>query len=141
MSGNIKSQAYGLNMPDNNNERNEVVVLTRLQRMILDLSHEHRQKLLAQAEVLLADVPEDKQRKSPRKPYSTYVNFLLDGESHWGLSRDISKGGMFIETYEIFVINQEIKIYLPNPDNTKIIEVPAQIARTTADGIGVVFNM
>ncbi len=126
-------------MPNNDNDQIEADVLARLQKVILELPHDHRKILLKQAEDLLADEPEDIQRSSNRKEYSTYVNFFLNNESHWGLTRDISKSGMFIETYESFSINQEIKIFLPNPDNTKIIEVPAIIARATPDGIGVVF--
>ncbi|MEE8540158.1 MAG: PilZ domain-containing protein [Desulfobacterales bacterium] len=128
-------------MPNNDNDQIAADVLARLQKVILELSHDHRKSLLQQAEDLLADEPEDIQRSSNRKEYSTYVNFFLNDDSHWGLSRDISKSGMFIETYELFSINQEIKIFLPNPDNTKIIEVPAKIARATPDGIGVVFMM
>ncbi len=126
-------------MPNNDNDQIAADVLARLQKVILELSHDHRKILLKLAEDLLADEPEDIQRSSNRKEYSTYVNFFLNDDSHWGLSRDISKSGMFIETYESFSINQEIKIFLPNPDNTKIIEVPAKIARATPDGIGVVF--
>ena len=126
-------------MPNNDNDQIAADVLARLQKMILELSHDHRKILLKQVEDLLADEPEDIQRSSNRKEYSTYVNFFLNDDSHWGLSRDISKSGMFIETYEPFSTNQEIKIFLPNPDNTKIIEVPAKISRATPDGIGVVF--
>ena len=126
-------------MPNNDNDQIAADVLARLQKMILELSHDHRKILLKQVEDLLADEPEDIQRSSNRKEYSTYVNFFLNDDSHWGLSRDISKSGMFIETYEPFSTNQEIKIFLPNPDNTKIIEVPAKITRATPDGIGVVF--
>jgi len=126
-------------MPNNGNDQIAAEVLARLQKMILELSHDHLKILLKQAEDLLVDEPEDIQRSNNRKEYSTYVNFFLNDDSHWGLSRDISKSGMFIETYEPFPVNQEIKIFLPNPDNTKIIEVPAKITRTTPDGIGVVF--
>ena len=126
-------------MPNNDNDKVASDVLARLQKVILELSHDHRKILLKQVEDLLADEPEDIQRSSNRKEYSTYVNFFLNDDSHWGLSRDISKSGMFIETYEPFSTNQEIKIFLPNPDNTKIIEVPAKITRATPDGIGVVF--
>ncbi len=126
-------------MPNNDNDQIAADVLAKLQKVILELSHDHRKRLLQQAQDLLADEPEDIQRASTRKQYSTYVNFFLNDDSHWGLSRDISKSGMFIEIYESFSINREIKIFLPNPDNTKIIEVPAKITRATPDGIGVVF--
>jgi len=126
-------------MPNNDNDQITDDVLARLQKVILELSPDHQKMLLKQAEDLLADDPEDIQRATSRKQYSTYVNFFINGDSHWGLSRDISKNGMFIEAYEPFSINQEIKIFLPNPDNTKIVEVPAKITRATPDGIGVVF--
>ena len=128
-------------MPNNDDDKIAADVLARLQKLILELSHDLRKRLLQQAQDLLAAEPPEIQRTSARKQYSTYVNFFLKDDSHWGLSRDISKSGMFIETYEPFSVNRKIKIFLPNPDNTKIIEVPAKIARATPDGIGVVFMM
>ena len=115
-------------------------VLSKLLKIILDLSYEDREALLKAAENIQSVESDDTQRVSGRKAYSNYVNFFSGDKSYWGLSIDISNGGMFIETSESHELSEVITLNFPNTDQTKIVEIQAKIVRITPKGIGVEFT-
>jgi Tfp pilus assembly protein PilZ len=53
--------------------------------------------------------------------------------------KNISLGGTFVETMEIFSIGQEISLSIPFTNNNKYVKVKGQVVRIEKEGIGVKF--
>lgn len=126
-------------MNEFNGRSGEASVLERLIKEILRLSDHQRSILLQQLERETADRSKQGQRRCSREIYSTYVKFVCGNNLCWGHSRDISDNGMFIETDQKLSIGDALTLNLPNAQHDRIIETRAKVARTTLDGIGVVF--
>jgi uncharacterized protein (TIGR02266 family) len=54
---------------------------------------------------------------------------------------DISSGGVFIKTREAFSIGEEIVLSLSLSDDENAFRVPAEVVRTSEEGIGVRFKI
>ncbi len=65
--------------------------------------------------------------------YTSKENF---GEEY---IRNISLGGTFVETMEIFPIGQEINLSIPFSDQSKYVKVKGKVVRIEEEGIGVKF--
>jgi hypothetical protein len=76
-------------------------------------------------------------RKHPRKPFVKSIYFGTQNDYFKGLIKNISRGGVFIETSDSFSVGQVIKIVIPGNDLDKFIAIKAEIVRLAADGIGV----
>lgn len=55
--------------------------------------------------------------------------------------QDISPGGVFIKTREPFSIGEEIVLSLSLSDDVNGFRIPAEVVRTSAEGIGVKFKI
>lgn len=76
-------------------------------------------------------------RKHPRKPFNKSIYFGSQNDYFKGLIKNISRGGVFIETSDSFSIGQVIKIVIPGNDFDRFIAIKAEIVRLDPDGIGV----
>jgi Tfp pilus assembly protein PilZ len=76
-------------------------------------------------------------RKHPRKPFVKSIYFGTQNDYYKGLIKNISRGGVFIETSDNFSVGQVIKIVIPGNDFDKFIAIKAEIVRLAVDGIGV----
>ncbi len=107
--------------------------------LILDMPYDRQVALLKQLEETPTTTLDLSDRDDARKTYSSTINFTLGGRSYQGDSKDISSGGMFIETNESFSIGEIITLSIPFSDKNRNIKVPAEIMRVTDYGIGVKF--
>ncbi len=78
-------------------------------------------------------------REFPRKCYAASVDYAIEDRLYHDFSRDISVGGIFIETKEKFHIGQQLSMSIPVKKDDKPIRVKGIIVRVADDGIGVAF--
>ncbi len=78
-------------------------------------------------------------RKNPR--ISCDVKAWYTSNENFGQEyiKNISLGGAFVETPEIFSIGQAIRLKIPFSDQNKYVKVKGNIVRITPEGVGVEF--
>ena len=98
-----------------------------------DISPEHREMVLRLIHRLIAE-----KRRFPRKPFATQVEH--EGGVFIGFSRDISTGGMFIETKEPISVGSKLKLRFHLDDVGPVLIETAEVRYTVQKlGIGVMF--
>ena len=128
-------------MEDSGQILNQDSVILRLLEKILYMSEKQRAILLRQLEDEGESYSPDVlgERDDSRKSYKKPITFSIRDDVYEGLSMDISSGGMFILTDEVFNMGQLITLSIPFANMDKTVKVPAEIVRITEDGIGVEF--
>lgn len=126
-------------MNDDNQQLGKDSITVRLIYLILDMPYNRQVALLKQLEEIPITTFEETDRDDPRKSYASMVSFSVRDRSYKGTSKDISSGGMFIETNGSFSVGEVVTLTIPFADKKKNIIVPAEIMRTTDEGIGVKF--
>ncbi|MEW6077364.1 MAG: PilZ domain-containing protein [Thermodesulfobacteriota bacterium] len=82
-----------------------------------------------------------KKRHHPRKNLRLCVTMAhgqKTGEHH---ARDISLGGIFVETREKLSLGQEVRITLPFSNQNRQIKMNGKVVRVTEEGVGVQFDI
>jgi Tfp pilus assembly protein PilZ len=83
-------------------------------------------------------------RRTPRAPIDVLVEFAIKGgsaERSGGRAKDISLGGMFVETPEVPPFGAEVVVFVILPGHSSPFELPGVVRWTRADGMGVQFRM
>ncbi len=83
--------------------------------------------------------PEEK-RRHPRKPCSIVVDYASRDRAFRDYIRDISSGGVFIETSKEFSIGDEIMMTFSISSKQRPFKFTGQVVRITDNGIGVKFK-
>jgi Tfp pilus assembly protein PilZ len=114
------------------------IILQIIER-ILDMSNEQRLDLLNKLE----EVPQHEltlgERNEIRKTYDRTISFYIQNKRYQALCKDISSGGIFIQTSEVFHLGQLVTLDIPFSNGDQSIQVPAEIVRVDTDGIGLRF--
>jgi hypothetical protein len=81
-------------------------------------------------------------RRYARAPLAVDVQFSRKGSNDRlpGRSKDISLGGMFIETYAPLAFKSELVVHLQLPGEKAPFALPAVVRWTSAEGMGVQFG-
>ena len=79
-------------------------------------------------------------RKYPRKPYLRSVFFNCGNQKCAGLIKNISRGGVFIETGDQFFFGQPIELEIPNTRIDRGKRIRGWIVHLSQSGIGVTFK-
>jgi Tfp pilus assembly protein PilZ len=79
-------------------------------------------------------------RKYPRKPYFKSVLFNCGDQKCAGLIKNISRGGIFIETGDQFFFGQSIELVIPNTRIDRGKSIRGWIVHLSQSGIGVTFK-
>jgi hypothetical protein len=79
-------------------------------------------------------------RKYLRKDTSIYAFFKNNGLSFREYVKNVSAGGLFIETSIPISVNNELFMQFFHPDSKKLIKVNGEIIRIDSNGIGVKFD-
>jgi len=111
-------------------------ITARLLRLISDMP-------IGQQEVLLQELEERffvDRRKFRRKAYFKEVDFAVEDRAYQEFIRDISAGGLFIETRSPMAVGQDITLILSFPKHERPIKIVGEIIRATQGGIGVKFK-
>ncbi len=79
-------------------------------------------------------------RKYPRKLCLKSVFFNCGDQQYKGLIKNISRGGVFIETVDKFFFGQSIELVIPNTRIDRGKPIPGWIVHLSGNGIGVTFK-
>ncbi len=80
------------------------------------------------------------EREAPRKPCLLSVDFSTEDISHNDIVRDISIGGLFIETGAAISIGRELELNFQIPDSSETMKVSGKIVWKNENGVGLQFN-
>ena len=83
----------------------------------------------------------NEKRQHQRKPIRLSVKLNSGWISGEKQARDISLGGIFVETTEKFSPGQDIQLAIPFSNQNHQIKMKGTVARITDDGIGVQFDI
>jgi len=115
----------------------EAAALTRrLLKRVAGMSFEEQRALLEMLETR-TDV---EKRELPRRPSALVVTYTDACRRYEDLARDISAGGLFIETRERFVVGDQIGIAFRLPAVSAPIRLSGKIVHISPTGIGVQFD-
>ena len=114
-------------------------VEARLSELISVMSDSEKRDLLEKLKVWEQSKFEN-YRDHPRKNTSIYA--VCSGQNFYfrDFIKDISSGGLFIETETSLFINQEILVTFFLPDTGTPLKIKGKVVRTDSKGIGVKFN-
>jgi len=116
---------------------NELSVIDRLHDLIRMMSEDEQRILLKELEQRVLKG----RREHYRKSFLTAVDYSNQDGVYKDFTKDISFGGVFIETSTPFSVGQEISLTFPIPNQQKHIKVTGEIARISDQGIGVKFKI
>lgn len=89
----------------------------------------------------VAETDSVKKRHHPRKAFRLNVRMSHGGSSSEYFARDISLGGVFVETTEKLEAGQKVEISLPFANQNRHIKMNGKVVRITDDGIGIQFDI
>ena len=115
-------------------------VTTELIQLITKMSLEDRCKILGD----FISYTGTTKRKYGRREFIRPVDFTVKGSLSHGFTKNISRGGVFIETKNaniLFSAGDPIKINLEHPELHRHFNVTGKIIRTAKNGIGVQFDI
>lgn len=118
-------------------EKNDVILA--LVKHILNMTDGERLDLLEQLQKVPVKELSLGERDGIRRIYEQTITFSTQDRQYKALCKDISNGGIFIQTSEIFRLGQLVTLDIPFSDGKESIEVPAEIVRVNPDGIGLKF--
>ncbi len=79
-------------------------------------------------------------RQYPRKSFPKSIFFNYRNQQYKGLIKNISRGGVFIETGAKFLFGQSIELLIPNINLDKRRRLQGWIVHSSKSGIGVTFK-
>ena len=123
-------------MTDIANGLDKSSVVARLHELIKEMSENEQQDLLSELEERLYQ----KKRVHERKPFPTTVDYLTASGAYRDFIKDISDGGVFIETPRPRSVGESISMTFLLPAHEKRIKVQGVIVRVDAEGFGVKFE-
>jgi Tfp pilus assembly protein PilZ len=82
-----------------------------------------------------------KKRHHPRKNFRLSVTMAHGQKSGEHHARDISLGGIFVETREKLALGQKVQITLPFANQNRQIKMNGKVVRVTDEGVGVQFDI
>jgi len=114
-------------------------VEARLSDLISDMTETEKRELLERLEKWEQAKLKDA-RQHPRRQTSIYAVFSGQDCYFRDYIKDISAGGLFIETDTALFMNQELVITFFLPDARAPIKIKGKVVRTNAEGFGIKFD-
>ncbi len=126
-------------MENNENfpEKNEIIL--QLIKRILGMTDGERLDLLEQLGMVPVKELSLGDRDGIRRKYDQTITFSTQNRQYSALCKDISNGGIFVETSEMFRLGQLVTLNIPFSHGEESIKVPAEVVRVNPDGIGLRF--
>ncbi len=126
-------------MENNENfpEKNEIIL--QLIKRILGMTDGERLDLLEQLGMVPVKELSLGDRDDSRRKYDQTITFSTQNRQYSALCKDISNGGIFVETSEMFRLGQLVTLNIPFSHGEESIKVPAEVVRVNPDGIGLRF--
>ena len=79
-------------------------------------------------------------RKHPRRSFPKPVYFSAHNRYYQGLIRDISRGGLFIQTTDSIALGHEIHLVIPHTKFDKNVMIRGKVVRLSPKGVAVKFT-
>lgn len=114
-------------------------IILRLMELILAMNDDQRLDLLNKLEELPTEGLSLGDRNDVRKGFEKNISFSVQDREYSAICKDISNGGIFIQTDEVFSVGQTVILNIPFSDGRREIKVPAEIVRVSSQGIGLKF--
>ena len=114
------------------------VILQIIER-VFNMSDEERLDLLHKLEQGPPNELTLGERNEIRKAYEQTISFFVQNQRYQAVCKDISSGGVFIQTDEVFHLGQTVTLDIPFSNGDQSIKVPAEIVRVDKEGIGLRF--
>ncbi len=118
-------------------EKNDVII--QLIKRVLEMTDGERLDLLEQLNMLPVQELSLGDRDGARRIYDQTISFSTQERQYTALCKDISNGGIFVETSEMFRLGQLVTLNIPFSHGEESIKVPAEVVRVNPDGIGLKF--
>lgn len=128
-------EPFRMKIMDNELDTSEIRSL--IAEKIDGLSREKLQRLLN----YLNDEQISEKRKYDRKDFFRIVDYTVGDRYYRDFIKDMSEGGIFIETSNEFSSGQKIITTFISPDHQKPFKIGGEIAHTQSNGIGVKFKI
>ena len=123
-------------MTKTENNFDEVDITSRLLNLMLDMPVELKIRLIK----ILDKWENEGSRKHQRKPWVIPIGYATDDQAFKDVIKDISKGGVFIETKKSFTVGQTITMNFRLSKSHKLIQATGEIVRSNSQGIGIKFK-
>ena len=117
-------------------QSNEASITARLIELINNLSQKQQQALLG----MLEDWQHTNRREHLRKPCFIAVDYADDERAFKDFIKNISTGGVFIETDTPFSVGRELTLTFSSSNYERPIKITGKIVRSGRRGIGVRFK-
>ncbi len=127
-------------MDSSENNFDKIDITSRLLNLILEMPIENQINLLKKIDKSGYDGARRHVRKYAQKPWVVIIDSESGGGSSKDFIKDISGGGMFIETRKSFSVGHDISLTFQLPSNRKRYKVVGEIIRSETTGIGVKFK-
>ena len=126
-------------MATNNNELSLTEVQNRISEIIKTMSKAEMIKLLKGLEKWQQSKLINK-REHHRKNTSIYAFGEMDNLTFRDFIKNLSAGGLFIETETPLIVDKELFIRFLHPDSGNLTKITGKIVRVDSKGIGVKFD-
>jgi hypothetical protein len=83
----------------------------------------------------------NEKRKSHREPVNIFTDYSMSGKFKNNFIKNLSAGGVFIETNEILEVGEYIVLTYNNPNNNENVKIGGVVVRKEQNGFGVKFNI
>ena len=123
-------------MTTSGQESTESNVTARLIQLIKNLSPKQQQTLLS----MLEDWEHTNRREHLRKPCVIAVDYADEERAFRDFIKNISTGGVFIETDSRFSVGRELTLTFSSSNYERPIKITGKIVRSGRQGIGVRFK-
>ncbi len=78
-------------------------------------------------------------RDGIRRLYDQTISFSTHDRKYSAVCKDISNGGIFIQTQDAFQLGQLVTLDIPFSAKNESIKIPAEIVRVDTEGVGLKF--
>lgn len=85
--------------------------------------------------------PKSDRRQYDRKDLFRTIEYSVDGRYYNDFIKNISEGGLFIETFKTFSVGQEPIMIYTAPASQKPLKIHGEIIRSQTNGVGVKFKI
>jgi len=123
-------------MTKTENNFDEIDITSRLLNLMLDMPVERKIRLIK----ILDTWENEGSRKHQRKPWVIPIDYAAEDQAFKDVIKDISKGGVFIETKKSLTVGQTITMNFRLSKSHKLIQATGEIVRSNSKGIGVKFK-
>ena len=114
-------------------------IILHLFKKILEMTAAERLDLLEKLEELPARNLSLGERDGVRRIYDQTITFSTLDRQYTAVCKDISNGGIFIQTQDVFQLGQMVTLNIPFSSKNESLKIPAEIVRVDTQGIGLKF--